>query len=229
MDETDLNNTDGIKFLQQLHQQKATEAVKVIMLSAYGTADQMRHAFRDFGVADFLSKAKFNNQTILEAVERLFNENTDINLDLKIEWQQSEATQAVLNLNIGRNRIKSNSILQTQVAEELEDLLCRLFKDAKSILVRPLIPGHSGAAVLAVQPFYEKEGAGRPFVVKFGDVKRVDEEHKNFKRYVQPFLGGGRNTTVIDVRYTPHLGGIIYSFRHQSRQADRFRRILSPI
>lgn len=212
MDETDLDNVDGIKLLRRLHQQKVTEAIKVIMLSAYGTAEHMRHAFRDYGVADFLSKSQFNKRTILEAMKQIFKKDANINLALEIIWQQSEPKQAVLNLKIGGNRIRRNSRIQTQVAEELEDLLCRLFKDAKSVLVRPLIPGHSGAAVLAVQPFYEKGGAGRPFVVKFGDVRWVEEEHENFKKYVQPFLGEGRNTTVIDVRYTPHLGGIIYSF-----------------
>src|SRR5438270_9148465 len=84
MDENDLNNVDGILLLQQLHQQKATEAIKVIMLSAYGTAEQMRESFRDYGVADFLSKSQFNNQTILDVVQRVFKKNAYINLALKI-------------------------------------------------------------------------------------------------------------------------------------------------
>jgi CheY-like chemotaxis protein len=210
MDETDLSNIDGIKLLRRLYRQKVTEAIKIIMLTGHGTEQKMREAFRDYGVADFLSKSHFNRQIILEAIQRLFIKNTAINLALEIIWQQGDSTQAVLNLKIGGNRIKSQ--LQTPVAEELEDLLCRLFKDAHSVLVRPLIPGYSGAAVLAVQPFYEPVGTGRLFVVKFGDVKHVEREHENFKKYVQPFLEGGRNTTVIDVRYTPHLGGIIYSF-----------------
>lgn len=212
MDEANFNNVDGIELLRQLHEQNFTEAVKVIMLSAYGTSDQMRQAFRNYDVVDFLSKSQFNKRTILESMQEVFRKDANINLGLEIIWQNSGPKEAVLNLKIGGNRIRRNSRLHTQVAEELEDLICRLFKDAKSVLVRPMIPGHSGTAVLAVQPFYEKGGAGRPFVVKFGDVQWVEEEHENFKKYVQPFLGGGRNTTVIDVRYTPHLGGIIYSF-----------------
>jgi CheY-like chemotaxis protein len=210
MDETDLRNIDGIELLKQLYHQKVTESIKIIMLTGHGTEQQMYESFRDYKVEDFLSKSHFNRQIIIEAVQRLFTKNADINLALKIIWQQSDSRQAVLDLKIGGNRIKGQ--LQTQVAEELEDLLCRLFKDADSVLVRPLIPGYSGAAVLAVQPFYETVGTGRLFVVKFGDVKQVEREHENFKKYVQPFLEGGRNATVIDVRYTPHLGGIIYSF-----------------
>jgi CheY-like chemotaxis protein len=176
MDETDPSNSDGIKLLRRLYRQKVTEAIKIIMLSGHSTGQQMREAFRDYRVADFLPKSHFNRQIILKAIQRLFMKNTDINLALKIIWQQSDAMQAVLNLKISGNRIKSQ--LQTQIAEELEDLLCRLFKDAHSVLVRPLIPGYSGAAVLAVQPFYETVGTGRLFVVKFGDVKHLEREHQ---------------------------------------------------
>src|SRR5215469_15944648 len=89
MDETDLSNTDGIKLLRRLYRQKVTEAIKIIMLSGHGTEQQMREAFRDYGVADFLSKSHFNRQIILEAIQRLFMQNADINLALKIIWQQS--------------------------------------------------------------------------------------------------------------------------------------------
>lgn len=209
MNENDLDNVDGIKLLQELYQQKATEAIKIIMLSAHETKEQMREAFHDYKVAHFLSKTQFNNQVILKAVKEALN---DINLSLEIHWKESGAAEAVLDLTIGGNRVAGNSELQKQMAEELEDLLCRLFKDAKSVIVQPLIRGYSGAAVLSVQHFYQTKGAGRTVVVKFGDVKKIDQEHENFKNYVQHFLGGGRNTTVIDVRFTPHLGGIIYTF-----------------
>ena len=215
MNENDLDNVDGIKLLQGLYQQKATEAIKIIMLSAHETKEQMREAFHDYKVAHFLSKTQFNNQVILKAVKEALN---DINLSLEIHWKESGAAEAVLDLTIGGNRVEGNSELQKQMAEELEDLLCRLFKDAKNILVQPLIPGHSGASVLYAQPHYETRGASRPVVVKFGDVKKIEEEYENFKTYVQHFLGGGRNTTVMDVRYTPHLGGIIYTFLGTSQE-----------
>ena len=72
--------------------------------------------------------------------------------------------------------------------------------------------GQSGTRVLRVQPFYTTGGGGHEVVVKFGAFRKIEEEYDNFKEYVQPFLGGGRNTSVLDLRRTPHLGGIIYSF-----------------
>lgn len=218
MDEYDLYNDDGIKLLQKLHQEKTTEAIKVIMLSAHGTKEQGRKAFHDYRVADFLSKDQFDNQDILKAVQEALN---DINLSLEIHWKASGAAEAVQNLDIGGNRVERNSPLQKQAAEELEDLLCRLFKGAKGVFVEPLIPGHSGASVLSVQPFYQTGGPGHKVVVKFGDVKKIEEEHENFKNYVQRFLGSGRNTTAIDVHYMPILGGIIYTFLGTSQ--DRLR------
>jgi CheY-like chemotaxis protein len=101
MDENNLDNVDGIEFLRQLHQLKFTEAIKVIMLSAYGTAEQMRQAFREYGVADFLSKSQVNKRTILETMQQVFEKDANINLALEIIWQQSEPKQAVLKLKIG--------------------------------------------------------------------------------------------------------------------------------
>ncbi len=47
--------------------------------------------------------------------------------------------------------------------------------------------------------------------MKFGDFRQIEEEHANFKQYIQPFIGGGRNTNILGKNRTPHLGGIIYS------------------
>src|ERR1700730_2971062 len=46
MDDTDLSNAGGIDLLKELSRRGLTEVIKVIMLSAYGTEDQMRMAFR---------------------------------------------------------------------------------------------------------------------------------------------------------------------------------------
>ena len=216
MEEADQNNADGkmdgITLLHELDKQGLSEATKVIMLSAYGTKELMRTSFREYKVVDFLSKDEFNNQEFLEIVRQVFSQKVNINLALEIHWLQgSKPDQFVLNLDVNGTRVKRGSTLQSQVADELEDLLCRLFFQAKSILVRPLAPGQSGTGVLQIQPFYTTGGGGHEVIVKFGDFRKIEKEYHNFKQYVQPFLGGGRNTTVLDLRHTTHLGGIIYS------------------
>lgn len=209
--DTEPDNTEGIDLLSALDERGLSEATKVVILSAYGTQEQMRLAFKDHKVADFLSKDTFKNQVFLETVQQLFSQEMNINLALDIIWQQvSGPEQVVLNLEVDGVRVKRNTSLQSLMAIELEDLLCRLFHQANSILVRPLTLGQSSTGVLWVQPFYAS-GGGRAIIVKFGDFHKIEEEHTNFKHYVQPFVGGGRNTTVLDLRRTPHLGGIMYS------------------
>jgi len=208
----DQSNTAGIDLLGELDKRGLCEATKVIMLSAFGTKEHMRTSFRKYKVADFLSKDDFDNQEFLENIRQVFSQKVNINLELEIHWQQrSGAEQAVFNLVVDGTRIKRGSPLQVQMAAELEDLLCRLFYQAKSVLVWPLTQGQSGTTVLRVQPFYTTKGGGHEVVVKFGEFNKVEVEYKNFKDFVQPFIGGGRNTTVLDLRRTVHLGGIIYS------------------
>lgn len=212
MDDADQSNIDGIALLRELDKRGLSEATKVIMLSAYGTKELMRTSFREYRVADFLSKDDFDNQVFLENVRQVFTQKVNINLSLKIHWQQvSGPDQVVLNMDVDGTPVKQGTHLHSLIAAELEDLLCRLFYQAESILVRPLTTGQSGTRVLRVQPFYTTGGGGHEVVVKFGAFRKIEEEYDNFKEYVQPFLGGGRNTTVLALRRTPHLGGIIYS------------------
>ena len=213
MEENDLSNVDGIDMLEHLDKHGLTHVTRVIMLSAYATKEQMRLAFRDYNVADFISKSQFDNQVFLENVQQVFSQKVNINLRLEILWQPhgGGSEEVVLDLSMDGTIIRRDTALQQQIAVELEDLLCRLFRQAESILVRPLTAGQSGTRVLRVQPFYTTGGGGHEVVVKFGDFHKIEEEHHKFKDYVQPFFGGGRTTTVLDIQRTTHLGGIIYS------------------
>lgn len=214
-------NMEGIAILGELEKQGLNDAAKVIMLSAYGTKELMRTAFSKYKVFDFLTKDNFDNLAFLELIDQLFEQEVKINLNLTIHWsQESQPEQFVLNLQMNGTRVKRGTTLHAQMAAELEDLLCRLFHEASSIMVRPLTSGMSGTGVLRVQPFFTDGGAGHEVVVKFGDFRKIEEEYQNFQRYVQPFLGGARSTTVIALRRTVHLGGIIYNLL--GSEHDRF-------
>jgi CheY-like chemotaxis protein len=208
----DSDNKDGIQLLRELEERGLNKAIKVIMLSAYGTIEHVREAFIAYKVADFLSKDEANGPLLLDKVRQVFEKEVNINLSLEVRWQElGGLEQVVTGLKVDGTLVKPGTALQSQIAAELEDLFCRLFYQAKSILVRPLTQGYSGMGVLRVQPFYASGGGGHNVVVKFGDFRKIEKEYRNFKKYVQPFLGGGRNTSAIDLRRTPHLGGIIYS------------------
>lgn len=213
MKDTDQSNIDGLALLDELERSGLSEATRVIMLSAFGNLGHMRKAFTTHRVADFLSKDDFSQEAFLQTIAQVFTRDVRINLALEIlSPDGSHLKQAVLNLDVGGTRIRQGDPLQDQIAEELEDLLCRLFHEVKGILFKPLTEGKSGAGVLRVQPFYDKKGPGREVIVKFGDAHKIQQERQNFKEYVEPFLGGGRSTAIRDVRRTTHLGGIIYTF-----------------
>lgn len=211
LEDQDPSNQEGMEFLRELTQYGINESVRVIVLTAYGTNDLMREAFKQHGVSDFWSKQEFNGEEFLADVQRLFREEIQVNLGLVLHWQGDlSSAQAVVNLRVEGQRVKKGTPRQELLALELEDLFCRLFHDAENLLVHRLSPGRSGAGVLLAQPFYAR-GGGRPLVVKYGDVQQVTAERNQFNEFVQPFVGGGRSTTVVAARRTPRLGGIVYS------------------
>lgn len=228
LNDSDTSNIDGLKLLEEMDKQGLTDAIQVIMLSAYGTKDRMRMAFRDYKVADFVFKTRFNSAAFIEDVQRVFDRNVSINLDMSIHWSgvsgsEPGAANLKLEMESGKAvRFLEGSPLQNRVAREVDDLLRRLFHDAESILVKPMSPGRSGTVVFEVRPFYPNIGAGSPLVVKCGDVRKILQEYHNFKEYVERLVGGRRCTSVHGLRRTVLLGGLIYSFLGAGDQLEDF-------
>jgi len=203
----------GLVLLGRLAEVNSRDAMQVIVLSNYGTPEQMRTAFRDHNVADFQSKTSFTKDpaAFVSRVQETFRNKVRINLDLNIQWEGiRDTSEFVTKLRLYGIPIKRDPELCERTAAELDDLFCRLFFNAKSLLLKPLIPGQSGSSVLRATPFYES-GAGQPVLVKFGELEKIDAEYRNYKEYVQAYIGGGRRTDVIAIRHTAHLAGVIYS------------------
>jgi DNA-binding response OmpR family regulator len=212
LDDEDAQNEQGMEILRFLKEKKIIKSLAVIVLSGHASRGHMRKAFSEYGVVDFLDKIDFDNIEFLKQIRQILTEKMLSNQKLIIHWQNVKGPeQIVLNLDVDGTRVKQNTEQHKRISNELEDLLCRLFHTADSILVRPLALGSSGTAVLWVQPFYVS-GAGNAVIVKFGDIPAIEQEETNFRKYVQPFIGGGRNTAIHDKpQYTALLGGIIYS------------------
>jgi CheY-like chemotaxis protein len=204
---------NGMELLRVLARAGLSDPMKVIILSSYGTKEQVCQAFRDYKVADFLSKQKFCKHTFMNRIKDVFSKDVGINLALDIRWQSSHsAEQAVVGMKIEKGRyVEPGTPLQQRLAEELEDLLCRLFAGAESILVRSITAGWSGTRVLEIQPFYTS-GSGRAVVVKFGNAQQIQKEYHNYKQYIEPSIVGGLSTIILAMRRTSQLGGIIYAF-----------------
>lgn len=226
LNDNDTSNTDGLDLLKEMDRQGLTDAIQVIMLSAYGTKEHMRVAFRDYKVADFVFKTRFNSSAFVEDVRRVFARNVGINLEMNIHWSGVSGSQPVaVNLTLNQDRaacVPAGFPGQERVTAEVDDLLRRLFHDAESILVKPMSPGRSGTAVFEVRPFYPEIGGGSPMVVKLGDVQQISQEYRNFKDYVERLVGSRRCTRVHGLRRTVLLGGLIYSFLGAGDQLEDF-------
>ncbi len=209
MDQSDDDNDEGMHLLQELSDLNLLDSTHVVMLSAWGTLKRMRDAFSRFQVVDFFIKDEFAGSQFAARVQEIFANVMKINLNLDIQWQTGDAVEAVLNLRIDGNRIKKDATDKDLLAQELEDLLCRLLSSAVGILARPLKRGQSGNGVLTVQPFYSF-GAGQAQVVKYGQVAEIYNENFNFEKYVKNLIG--RSTVIHEIRRTPRLAGILYSF-----------------
>lgn len=214
LEDDDEANAEGMDLLRSLDDFGGVDAVKVIMLSAFGTRKDMREAFRDRRVEDFLTKEDFDDIEFLAQVGAIFSEKIHINMHLAINWQKiAGPEQLVLNKRYGETRISRDTPPERlqAAAAELDDLLCRLFYKDESLLVQPLTAGRSDAGVLLVERF-DATGSTPAVVTKFDQADQIRKEHANFKQYIEGRIGGGRTTSVLGVpRYTPRLGGLIYS------------------
>jgi hypothetical protein len=180
----------------------------------------MRTAFSRYHVADFLDKDDYQDAEFLKIVEQVFHEHIRANFDLDIHWQGKKPEQILINLEVEGRRLRKDPELLQRLTAELDDLLCRLFYHAKSLIVTPFNEGHGKGAVLKVQQSLGDAGVPQAVVVKFGEAALIDREYRNFKEYVEDFVGGARSTNVKSLRRTQKLGGIAYSFLGAT--GDRF-------
>lgn len=210
--EEDLLNTQGMDLLRDLIPQKSINSLGIIILSAYGTKSQMREAFGQYNVDDFIDKNDFNKAEFINEIRFIFSNKVRINLNLSIEWMSGDAEQATSNLRFFDNTSikKKSPVFQKLIADELNDLLMRLFHTSESVLLKPLKGGQSASQVLWAKAFNHERGGTASFIVKFGDIKSIEIERENFEKYIVPYLEGGRHTSIVDVRYNQRLGSIIY-------------------
>lgn len=209
-DDSDPEDNEGLALLRKVKGDGQYQ-VEIVMLSAFGTMQQMREAFAEYNVADFIDKSEFEGQEFAARIQDIFSKKVKINLNLDIRWPNDEdATQQIIPLKFQGEKVRHNSELRELLATELEDLLCRLFFDAESLLIESVTPGHSGAAVLRATPYY-LSGVGKSVIIKFGPAEQIEAEASNFLAYVQNFIGGSRNTVMLARNRTPRLAGIAYS------------------
>ncbi|MFN8594970.1 MAG: response regulator [Anaerolineae bacterium] len=207
----DVDNVEGMRILEELHARYDDTTLSKIMISAYGTREQMRKAFKQHKVADFISKQEFDKCEFLTIVEDTFIQNVRVNpkLDIVLEDGLSFENMIVGIISRDGKRVKSADADVPRLVMELEDLFCRLFYDDMRIIVRRVTLGRGKAGVVKVAPF-SHDGHDETVIVKYGDHEEIARECQNYEDCVKGKIGM-LSTNVLNLKRTPLLGGVVYS------------------
>jgi CheY-like chemotaxis protein len=212
LQEDNSGSQEGMLLLQKIREGDLRGDLHLIVLTAYARTDEVRRAFREFGVADFFRKQDFDDKELTSLVRRLLGREGQLNLDLILHWQGIEEPKRFISAlqskwpDIDR---PPRHTLSERIADELEDLLGRLFFEADRVLVKPATRERGGQGLLYAQPVYAN-GVGRTVVVKVGEAEAIARERESFETYVQPLLGPSFVASLTGMRRTPMLGGIAY-------------------
>ncbi|MFQ5610640.1 MAG: response regulator [Anaerolineae bacterium] len=177
----DPKDNQGMQFLEMLERLGLLEAVRCIILSAYGDVGRVRDAFRKFHVVDFLEKAPFEAENLNNAVCRALAANYLYQRDLAINFVDGSSLEQLWARFNWTFREDSG-----QLTPEFYDLLYRLFNQAEQLDLSDLPTGQSGAAVLRVDRYYEAR-AGTPVVIKIGKRDKIRQEWENYKEFVDNY------------------------------------------
>lgn len=208
----DLNesNAEGWSLLQDIGTRYGEDSMVKIVLSAYGTREQMREAFKQHKVFDFISKNEYSNDEFHRIVKDAFEKEVRVNPDLEIVFEDGLTFgEIVLRITKGGKRVKNDDPQFLRFLFEIEDLFRRLFYKYNRIIIHRVTAGHGKAGVVRVNPF-SPTAHDEAVIVKYGDYAEIDREYSNYEKFVKGKIGT-QAASVLNLRRTPLLGGIVYS------------------
>ncbi len=203
----DKDNEDGLLLLEDIREMGLTAYFPSIILTAHGSKERVLRAFRDLGVSGFIEKETGFRRKLLDAVDDVFNNKVKIKFDLQYLGNAEQIFREVAeDVNWSMTTPPPPSVL----APQIQDVFGRLFADADRVHVSKLKPGLTGAAVVRVQPMYEKGELGRSYVAKIGRKDKVETESDRYETNVVRFLPV--NTVGhMGVEYSRDIGALLYT------------------
>jgi ActR/RegA family two-component response regulator len=191
-------NQDGIEVVKRISQ--ADEGTRAIIITAFGTIQMTRDAFKEYDVFEFMEKQTHDKARFCQVVEQA----------------AEKARRQILNRKVRglglRDLIRGFSPQEIQEAlasgglEELDTLFRSLLYD-----FYPLLPDRQKARLIEregkpvmVEACYWSRMSGQPIVVRFGRRPDVEQEARAFDEHPQELR------TKLKVRTSDHFGGIVY-------------------
>jgi DNA-binding response OmpR family regulator len=203
-----LNDDDDLDISGlRLAQDDALRAVPKVMLTGFPNVAAVREALRPEvdrlpPAVDFVSKSD-GVEALTSAIERAFEKHVRINRNLDIRWDQRERLSFPHLVNLIQLDLPNEILVQR--ADELEDLVRRLFYDYQQVRMGRLLwdaDGRFCLPVLAASP----EGTTDAKIVICGEPNQIRQERELMARLAPETLQGTR----VYKEETPHFGATAY-------------------
>jgi ActR/RegA family two-component response regulator len=213
VDDSNPDDNSGINLITK----GADRAIKKVILTAYPTFEVAREVLVKYPgkippAVDFLYKL----DPIDDMVEKIENavSNLEINWGLETEFEDdliSYASMAAWFLNNPPSQPNGVCICQNieETAEELEDLMASLFRNAKRISISKLYMG-SRRSFVGLVTEYNDAGKGPLVVIKCGWRERISRIKENYDTYISKYLTK-QYSQLKNYRETLHFSAIVYS------------------
>jgi DNA-binding NarL/FixJ family response regulator len=145
----------------------------------------------------------------LEAVRKAFRSQVEINDTMEVKYRKGASPRDLVAQIRHYKGIPESE--KDVIAQEVDDLLRKLFSTAESVTVYSMTPGRGGSGVVRVVPRHYGMKGGY-VVVKFGRRASFKEEVCNYHEYVDPFLPRFATFMRGEAAWTQRLGGAKFLF-----------------
>jgi hypothetical protein len=191
-------NQDGIEVVKRIS--RADEGTRAIIITAFGTIQMTRDAFKKYQVFEFLEKQTHDQARFCQVVEQAAEEARSQVMDRKVRGL------GIRDLIKGFSPQEIQEALASGGLEELDTLFKGLLYD-----LPPLLPDRQEARLIEregkpamVEACYWSKISGQPILVRFGRRQDVEEEARAFDEHPQEWRAK------LKVRTSDHFGGIVY-------------------
>jgi ActR/RegA family two-component response regulator len=191
-------NQDGIEVVKRISQ--ADEGTRAIIITAFGTIQMTRDAFKEYQVFEFMEKQTHDQDRFCQVVEQAVEEAKGQTMDRRVRGL------GLRDLIRGFSPREIQEALASGGLEELDTLFRGLLYE-----FHPLLPDRQEARLIEregkptmVEACYWSRMLGQPIVVRFGRRQEVEAEAGEFDEHPQ----GSR--AKLKVRTSDHFGGIVY-------------------
>ncbi len=198
-DDHDTYDRSGIELVERM----PPETVKLLVsaFDRYEYGPKMPHNVLHFD-------KKEGSRKLVAEVKRLFREVVRRNGALEVVLRDGLTVLGLVQQMKAFRGVPEG--LLTAVCEEFIQLLQRLFLRETQVELSYLLPGHGGAGVVLVRPFYP--GKGAYVVVKFGLREAIQQEVSNYREYVEPYIQINSTDLVGDLVVTKNLAAARFRF-----------------